>query len=335
MLKIAIVGAGFCGLAAAWHLVHLASTASRKLDITLFDSRGIGMGASGISAGLLHPFTGAHAKLNWRGKEGVLATKELIGVAEEALGKPAAAARGILRVALTPMQEDDFRRCASLHPDETNWLDADEVQRMAPGCAPAPALWIPGGVTVDSALYLAGLWRALMKREVRLVKQPISSLHELSSYDQILITAGAESKQIEGLPPLQMATIKGQVLELEWPERIPPLPCPLNSQVYLVMGEGNRTCLAGATYEKSFQTAESDQQTAEHEILPKAIALFPPLQGAAVISCSAGLRGAGPQHRPIAKQLAPGQWILTGMGSKGLLYHALFAKEIAQRMLAG
>ena len=42
MKKIAIVGAGFAGLAAAYFL-------SQKNHVTLFDKKGIGAGASGIA----------------------------------------------------------------------------------------------------------------------------------------------------------------------------------------------------------------------------------------------------------------------------------------------
>jgi glycine/D-amino acid oxidase-like deaminating enzyme len=333
-MKIAIIGAGFCGLAVAWHLLELYSSTGMTLSITLFDSKGIGQGASGTSAGLLHPYSGAHAKLNWRGKEGVSATKQLIRVAEQALGKSVAIESGILRLALKAVQEEDFRQCATLHPLDTKWIDAQKVQQIAPGCAHAPALWIPRGITVYSALYLQGLWEALVKRGVQLVKQKIHSLRDLSPFDQTVIATGAETTQIDELSKLPLSLIKGQVLELTWPTQLPPLPCPLNSQAYLVMTQGNRSCLVGSTYEKGYQIAEVDQKTAEKEILPKALALFPPLRESRVLSCSAGMRTAGPQHRPLIKQLSSSQWLLTGMGSKGLLYHALFAKELAQQILA-
>lgn len=332
MIKVAIVGAGFCGLAAAWHLLELSSSPP-SISITLFDSKGIGQGASGISAGLLHPFSGAHAKLNWKGKEGVAETKILLNVAQEALGRPVTAKTcGILRLALTEMQKLDFRRCASLHLEETEWLDENCVQTMIPGSAHAPALWIREGITVYSNLYLKGLWQACSLRGVQFRKERVHSLNELSSFDLIIATTGAESLEIPELSHIPLHLIKGQVLELAWPPHLPPLPCPLNSHVYLVMTEGNKSCLAGATYEKGYQSAEADQRVAEREILPKACKLYPPLEGSAVLNCAAGMRGAGPQHRPLIKQLSSTQWLLTGMGSKGLLYHALFAKELVQRI---
>ena len=102
-LDIAIVGAGFAGVATAWHVVHLlatdgdgdaAPTASavdpavpavprRPVRLRLFDEKGIAGGASGVAAGLLHPYT-PRGKIIWRGVEGVAATLRLVDAAEAA-----------------------------------------------------------------------------------------------------------------------------------------------------------------------------------------------------------------------------------------------------------
>ena len=102
-LDIAIVGAGFAGVATAWHVVHLlatdgdgdaAPTASavdpavpavprRPVRLRLFDEKGIAGGASGVAAGLLHPYT-PRGKIIWRGVESVAATLRLVDAAEAA-----------------------------------------------------------------------------------------------------------------------------------------------------------------------------------------------------------------------------------------------------------
>ena len=161
-MKVAIIGAGFCGLASAWHMLQKQSY-SQEVNITLFDAGGIGKGTSGIAAGLLHPFAGAHAKLNWRGLEGMDATKELLGIASAALGRSVNANNpGILRLGFTKQQQEEFQICAEKNPSETEWLDAASCQKLAPGCAEAPALWIKNGLTVYSGLYLQGLWEAVL-----------------------------------------------------------------------------------------------------------------------------------------------------------------------------
>lgn len=332
-MKVAVLGAGFCGLAVTWHLLQRFSS-SADFHVTLFDSRGIGQGTSGIAAGLLHPFSGAHAKLNWRGIEGVQATQELLNIASLALGRPITVKNdGILRLALTDLQKSDFQLCAKLHPASTEWLDAPSCQALAPGSAFAPGLWIKEGLVVHSALYLHGLWQACAEKGAFFEKRSIDSLRQMEGFDLTIVTAGAESLRIAELTSLPLRIVKGQVLELAWPKDIAPLTCSLNSQIYLLMTESGRSCLAGATYEKGFQDANIDLDAAKSEILPKLYELYPPLTDAPILNCYAGLRAVGPQHRPLIKQISPSQWLLTGMGSKGLLYHALFAKELVESIV--
>lgn len=325
-MNIAIIGAGFCGLATAWHMLHYFSSAS----VTLFDVKGIGKGASGIAAGLLHPFSGAHAKLNWRGREGIVATKELLAVAAEFLGRPVTAKnRGILRLALSGEQQVDFQLCAERYPLETQWVDTAFCQKMAPGSPEVPGLWIEDGLTIYSPLYLEGLWLACKSRGVHFEQKCVQSLQELDSFDAIIVTAGADCPKIQELSSLSLNCVKGQVLELAWPKHIPPLKCALNSHVYILMTEEGESCLVGATYEKGFQEAIIDLEIAKQEILPKAYELYPPLKNASIKNCYAGMRAVTSQHRPLIKRESMNTWVLTGMGSKGLLYHALFAKELA------
>lgn len=323
-MKIAIIGAGFCGLATAWHIFQK----NPHIKITLFDEKPIGKGTSGIAAGLLHPFAGAHSKYNWKGHEGMEATKELLAVSSSSLGKPITAkSRGILRLALNEEQVLDFRLCAEKYPTETEWLDS--AQELAPGCVQAPALWIKEGLSVYSALYLEGLYKACEKAQFE--QRKIHSLKELDHFDAVIVTAGGKSLQIEELSNIPIKLTKGQLLELEWPN-IPPLNFTLNSHVYLLMTPGNRSCLTGATFEKNFANDDIDLETAKNELLPKVAELFPPLKNAKILNSFAGLRAVTPNHLPMIQEISPSSWLLTGMGSKGLLYHALFARELAERI---
>ncbi len=327
---IAIIGAGFCGLALAWYLLN-HQPSFPHLKVCLFDSKGIGQGASGIAAGLLHPYAGAHAKLNWRGQEGFQATQELLKVASNAIGRPVTAKKpGILRLALNEEQHIDFQRCAERYPNDVQWMDASLCQELAPGCAPVPGLWIKPGLTIYSSHYLQGLWKACVMQGAQFEQRKISSLEETKDFDLTIIATGADTLQLPEISHLPLSRVKGQVLELAWPPHVNPLKCPLNSHVYLLMTENNTSCLVGATYEKGFQDAVVDLEAAQKEILPKAFELFPPLKQASILNCYTGMRAVTSQHRPLIQRLSSSHWILTGMGSKGLLYHALFAKELVE-----
>ena len=79
--RIAIVGAGFAGVATAYHVfrqvadAHAEATADGKtvapVRVTLIDEKGVAGGASGVAAGLLHPYT-PRGKIIWRGHPGRL-----------------------------------------------------------------------------------------------------------------------------------------------------------------------------------------------------------------------------------------------------------------------
>lgn len=104
--KVAVVGGGFAGVAVAWHVMNrLAEACTRDDDsrshsgdddddtnrrtrprpvaLHLYDENGIAGGASGVAAGLLHPYT-PRGKIIWRGVEGVAATLRLVEAAEAA-----------------------------------------------------------------------------------------------------------------------------------------------------------------------------------------------------------------------------------------------------------
>lgn len=324
-MHIAIIGAGFCGLAIAWHLLHeeLAS-----LQVTVFDAQKIGAGASGIAVGLLHPYAGAHAKLNREGKEGMEATLQLLKDASEHLGRSVFMETGLLRLALSDQQKLDFRQCAQKYAQDVLWLEAEECQEKFPHLTATPGIWIKPGITVYSKLYLQGLWQACARKGAKIEQRTLHTLDELSHFDHIILAAGAQSRCFPECASHPLSTVKGQLLELAWPPGLPPLPFPLNSRSYLVMGETGGTCLAGGTFERAYSHIGPDVTAAAEKIIPQVITMLPALSSAPIVSCHAGLRAVTPDHFPLIGKIGKNQWIITGMGSKGLLYHALLAKRL-------
>src|SRR5262249_37368671 len=99
-MKIAIVGAGFLGLACTWYLGEHIGDA----EVWLFDAKGIGAGASGMAAGLLHPFAGRKATLNWKADEAFPEALSLLEIA----GNEVFRKTGIFRPAVTIEQREYF-----------------------------------------------------------------------------------------------------------------------------------------------------------------------------------------------------------------------------------
>ncbi|MBA3602425.1 MAG: FAD-binding oxidoreductase [Parachlamydiaceae bacterium] len=328
-MKIAIIGAGFSGLATAWTLLQ----DKHQFEVVLIDGQGIGAGASGVAAGLMHPFAGAHSKLNHWGREGFTASLELLKASEKALERSPYKISGILRPTLFPIQVEEFKTASEKYPEEIQWLSQEEAKALIPGIVEAPGILIKKGITVYPEVYLQGLWLACKELGAVFALQKINSLAELSDFDAIVVAMGAHCSDLKELSKLPLSYTKGQILELEWPEGLPPLPMPLNSQIYCVMHPDNKRCLAGSTYERNFISSAIDVGIAKKEICPKLSAIYPPLREAKIINCHSGIRVSAPQHLPLLKQVNSRCIVLTGMGSKGLLYHALFAQRLTELLL--
>lgn len=325
-MHIAIIGAGFSGLATAWHLMQ-----SSAIKITLFDVAGIGGGASGIAAGLLHPYVGAHSKLNWRGKEGVLATLQLIREAERALNKPVADFSGFLRVALNEEQEQNFALCARTYED-VSWYTYQECKAVCPSLNCKGGIFISSAITVNANDYLQGLWKACQQKGAVLIQQKINSLSELNDYDAIVVASGAHCRFFQELSHISLTPVKGQILELKWP-LIEVSKHPLSSQAYLLMNSDKSSCLVGATFERNYGCDAPNLEVARQDLMPKVSALIPELKNATILNCRAGIRASTPSHLPFVSRVNDRCWVISGMGSKGLLYHALYAEQLAALML--
>lgn len=328
MKNIAIVGGGFAGLAACWYLLQNPSH-----RVTLYDTQDFGNAASRMSAGLLHTFAGKDAPPAWRGEECLQDALDLLATAGQALGKSVAARTGILRVALSDQQRESFFERSKQYP-RLRWMLPEETQRLIPGLAPAPALFLPEGYTVQPALYVDGLRRACEKRGCATMAKSIHSAAELEKFDVIVLANGAHTRQIPEASHLPLKILKGQIIELTWPKELPPLPMPLNSEAYIIGKPDRQSCLVGATFERQFSTNKAEPHLAEELLRPKAEALIPSLRGARLLDCRAGLRATSPSHQPLVGKMDRRTWLLTGLGSRGLLYHAHLARLLAQAIEA-
>lgn len=293
MKRIVVVGAGFAGLAAAYFL-------SEYFQVTIFDQKGIGGGASGASSGLLHPYPGEKGRRSWHADEAMAATRQLLKVAEDDLGQLVANYNGILRLG----------ECLGW-----NAKDGEDVE-----CLGEQKYLIKSGITVFPELYLQGLWQACQKRGVGLIIQKISSLAELD-YDQIVLTVGAGIRDFSEARNLKINFVKGQVLTCTLDQ---PLERSISSKRYIAMTSSPEICHLGATYERDFTTDEPCLEIAVSLLKPETT----------VLDCRAGIRVTNPAHYfPILEKLNPTTWVITALGSRGLLYHAYMAQQLCKKMI--
>ena len=313
-MRIAIVGAGFSGLSAAWNLPNC--------QISIFDAKGIGGGASGMAAGLMHPYVGEDGRRSLLATEGMAASNELIARVEEKLGEKIANRDGILRYMVTEEQKVRFLSHCQQYQD---------VEPHGENC-----FLVKSGVTVDCPRYLEGLWEMLSERGVKLIKEEISCLSSLKEFDQIIVAAGAGISAFPELHSLKFFTVKGQVLICKAPES---LELPSKSSIYkgYIAPFGEKGCChIGSTYERGICNDLPDLEFARTELFPKIVPLLAEVNQLEVVSCRAALRVIRKGHYfPIIAHIKQGLWAFGAMGSRGLLYHAYAGKLLADAIAAG
>jgi len=290
-MQMHVIGAGFFGLAVSWFLLE------RGHHVTLYDPKGIGGGASGMAAGLLHPYSSGTGKIHPLGMEGLKETYALIDIAETALGRPVADRSGLIRMGVN---------FPNLIP-----LSQAEKETLFPGVAAGNAYRLQGA-TVDCKAYLQGLWKACEAQGATFRQEAVHTLPQEST----IVTAGYESLQFGTLP---LRPLKGQLLEIEHR----PLKVTLNGPVYCTPGS---PAWLGATFERGNADPNVDLAEAKRLLLPKYQTLFPGNK-LEIIGARGGIRATTPNRLPLLQQIAPRAWALTGLGSKGLLLHAFFAKR--------
>ncbi len=192
-MRIAILGAGFAGLATTWHLLNL-SKASYKID--LYDPLPISGGVSGLSSGLLHPYGGKHAHRSWKADRGMDATHRLITEAAKGVHQSLVISKGILRPATTEEQVTDFQKVSMAHPD-VEWWNEEQCASSVKGLkVKEGGLYIKTGLTLDIPIYLEGLWQACAKLGAQFFQRSIHTDQELSGYDIAIFTMGYGLKKI-------------------------------------------------------------------------------------------------------------------------------------------
>jgi glycine/D-amino acid oxidase-like deaminating enzyme len=332
-MRIAILGAGFAGLGTA---LFLLLHSKGNVSIDLFDPQPIGGGVSGLSAGLLHPFTGRKAERVKKSGELLASTHTLLTEAAKGAGKPIVLSKGIVRPAFTPQNIDAFKKTAEKYPEETKWWDQEKCHKEIPGLLVgenAGALYIEEGLTLDVKEYLLGLWQMGLRFGLQF-QQKVFLEEDFGKFDKIVFATGTSTKNFKPLSHLPIGAIKGQMLRLKWPEHIAPLSHSLMAEGYVVMDKEKKSCMVGATFERDFVDALPHQDVAHPLIMEKIKPFFPSLEKAPILECHAGIRAISlREHLPIVGKVLDKYWFITGLGAKGLLYHGYLADALARAIL--
>ncbi len=272
--------------------VAAAYALSKNTHVTLFDAVGIAAGASGASTGLLHPYAGEKGRRSWEADSAMEASKELLEVAAREMGQPVADYRGILKKG----------SCIGA---------GDDVEVLG-----EDLFLIRSGITVFPKLYLEGLWKAAQKNGAKLQIQKIGRLNELEAFDRIILAAGVGIFDFPECAHLKINAVRGQAVACRLEK---PLERSEVSKQYRAVTEDPLVCHVGATYERGSRSDVPHREEAVRLLQPS----LP------ILSVRAGVRVTNPAHYfPILERINPQTWALTAFGSRGLLYHAYFAKKL-------
>jgi glycine/D-amino acid oxidase-like deaminating enzyme len=300
-MNIVIIGTGFAGLATSWFLIELGCR------VTFYDAKGIGQGASGRAAGLLHPYVGEQTRCNLWGDEAVAAAKELFLHIEPS----AILQEGLIRIAQTDEQREALRSYKDVEP-----LGKDRF-------------YIKSGVVIDTALYLRRLFARCIERGAVFEQRRITTLEELRDFDHRVIAAGHELDHLLPQFATHFSKVKGQILQIHLPESTETVV----AKGYIVKSSQKGVYLWGSTYERDYASEEPDQDAAL-SLLPRKD--FPLPESLDILHCHAGVRLARRKHYvPFVDQIDKGIWCFGGLGSRGLLYHAFLGKKLAEAIVTG
>ncbi len=302
-MKIAIIGAGFAGLASCWHL------SNQGHQCTVFDSGK--EGASHVATGLLHPYIGKECKRSLYADDALEDARALLHQAQLEIDAPIADYSGIIRIC--PDLETAERLKKQLQYDDIEWK------------CPLSFL-ITSGITVFSTLYLKGLRLSCEKLNIDFITKEIFKLEELVDFDRVIIAVGRGIERWFDLKELKLDLLKGQALTAQLED--PPKVSIVGSGYIGRTSQKDLYCL-GSTYERSFTSDDPDRNFAELEIFSKLKKIDPSVKNAKVQSCHSGVRVCPKGHYlPIVSQLDDRHFLFTGLGSRGLLYHGWASKQL-------
>lgn len=332
-----IVGAGLAGACSALALSHHGS-------VLVLDAGKAPAGASRVAAGIVNLFTGLRARMIWRAREALEAFQETL---EDADATALFTATGVLCPASDGAQAAHFKEVARRFPADAIWLARKEAEDRFPGLVMhTGALLARHGGTVQPDQFVRAVL-AVARKNGAVVHEHvhITTWNEdkqgafVDTGDcrfyatRILLTLGYGYHRFPELRRLNLHPIKGQVVHMTRPSALSPtIQIPVAGPTYLAPFA--ETLVVGASYERGFPHTRPTREVTRG-ILRRAEALWPPLRTARIVQETAGVRVTTPGTRLPSCGLLPGRkniWLLTGLGSKGLLLGAYVGRQMPAYM---
>ena len=353
--KVAIAGAGVCGLGIAWRL------AQAGCQVTLFDKGKAGAEASYAAAGML----AANVECE-PGEEGLLEltlesqrrwpdfARELEAESGQDIGYRET---GTMVVALT---RDDLAKLRHTYEFQKSlgldlaWLTPAEAREKEPYLRPglAGAVFSPRDHQVDNRRLTQAFKTAALKAGAELLEDTaveairidgkrvsgVETARGFFSCDSLVLAAGAWSQGLAGLPDFArppVRPVKGQMIALTMDAAAPVLSHVLWAPgIYLTPRASGRLILGATVEERGFDKAMTAGGVLA--LLEAAWRAVPALEDLPIEELWAGLR---PTSRDDAPILGPGELeglhYATGHHRNGILLAPVTADLVAKSLLEG
>lgn len=348
---LVVAGGGAIGLAVAWR------AAQRGLDVTLADPRP-GRGASYAAAGMLAPVTEVRygeeslLELNLASSE---AYPDFAAELEEASGRATGYRRcGTLLVARDPDDNAELDQVAAFQQRlglEVERLRSRECRQLEPALAPSVrgGIHVPGDHQIDNRALLEALLEACRRSGVDVVPARVTAVRRRGERvvgvglgdgtrldaGTVLLAAGCWTPQIDGVPPLPIRPVKGQLLQLRARGHEEPIAQRnlRGLDVYLVPRPDGRLVAGATVEEQGYDTTVT--AGAVFELLRAAYELVPGVTELALVETVAGLRPGSPDNAPLLGAVDDGLLVAAGHFRNGVLLAPVTATSIVELLVTG
>ncbi|GHF97317.1 oxidoreductase [Deinococcus piscis] len=321
MGHLLVVGGGIAGASVAYW------AAQAGWQVTVVDAGRAT--ASHVPSALLNPVRGQSGKVPPRASEGLALTWALVqGLTAQGHDIPHGQT-GVLRPVPDAAVQSRFQRHLGDLPHE--WWTPEQARELRPGWH--AALYLPQGGWLDGAALCRGLLAAsgaaLVAAEVQQVSREGAQLvgGRALFADRVVWCGGSlgAGQRTQGQGAASQSHRAGTLLTLAGS----PGPRPLSFGAYLApAAQGG---VLGATFERPAAEWQPPQfpLSSLDWLLDKGQRLRP-LAGLDVTGRWSGTRLSGLRAGPVA----PSEWELSGLGSKGYLLGPLLARELMGRLSA-
>lgn len=337
-----VLGAGIAGLCLADRL------SDKKKSVAVVDPNYVGSGASGAPTALLNPATGRYVNLSWRAEDCIRSAYQTFEKVQKHAKQPLVRMNGVIRPASTAMiaqrMRENFEKIT--WPDGwCEWIEEDQFQNEYPGvkCIEG-AIKVNVGATVSLALFLKKYTELLKARGVQFYE---GYSYQISTHKVLLeggtefraqhfiTAAGHHSANIHPWKFLPLHPVKGQLAIMKHEGGFPYKSSVSSLGYYTPFRQD--AFVVGSTYEHNFDHTEADEKGLNY-LLGRLEKVMPVLKKESIpVDQWAGIRASTPGRMPIVG-IHPGyphHSVLTGLGSKGLLYSSFLAECLVDHLIEG